>query len=269
MNAPLRPGSGPLTALPPELIPSVDHLVTEDDTPVDSIYAEKQERLLTSPLFCSWPGPGGGGPFLATANVGLFYGINEPPVVPDILLALVHPPTDLHQKSQRSYFVWVFGQLPHVVIEVVSNQEGEELGGKKALYARIGIPYYVVWDPFCFLSKERLQLFELHGRTYKRLETSWLADIGLGLTIWRGVFEDVEEDWLRWCDEQGQVLMTGAESAHQAEQRAGQAEQRAGQAEQRAGQAEQRAEQAELRAQRLAEQLRQAGIDPQGSPDVR
>ena len=33
----------PLTVLPPEMYPDVDHLVTEDDTPVDSIFHEKQE----------------------------------------------------------------------------------------------------------------------------------------------------------------------------------------------------------------------------------
>jgi hypothetical protein len=35
--------------LPPELWPDVEHLVTEDDTPVDGIFSEKQMRLLTEP----------------------------------------------------------------------------------------------------------------------------------------------------------------------------------------------------------------------------
>ena len=40
-------------ALPPELHPDVEHLVTEDDTPVDNVFSEKQQRLLTEPLYSS------------------------------------------------------------------------------------------------------------------------------------------------------------------------------------------------------------------------
>jgi len=55
--------------LPREYLPDVSKLVTEDDTPADSIYAEKQQRLLTTSLYASWnPSE----PFLAMANVGLF-----------------------------------------------------------------------------------------------------------------------------------------------------------------------------------------------------
>jgi hypothetical protein len=59
-----------LEPLPVELHPNVDHLVTEDDTPVDNIFSEKQQRLLTEPLYNSWSGPGEGRPFVAMANVG-------------------------------------------------------------------------------------------------------------------------------------------------------------------------------------------------------
>jgi hypothetical protein len=60
----------PLQALPPELHPNVDHLVTEDDTPVDNIFSEKQQRLLTEPLYSSWGMAGERRPFVAMANVG-------------------------------------------------------------------------------------------------------------------------------------------------------------------------------------------------------
>ena len=36
--------------------PDLSALVTEDDTPVDNIYSEKQQRLLTEPLFSGWGG---------------------------------------------------------------------------------------------------------------------------------------------------------------------------------------------------------------------
>ena len=54
----------------------MENLVTEDDTPVDNILSEKQQRLLTEPLYGAWSGPDqhapGHRPFLALANVGLF-----------------------------------------------------------------------------------------------------------------------------------------------------------------------------------------------------
>ncbi|WNN90912.1 hypothetical protein [Gloeocapsopsis dulcis] len=78
--------------------PDISHLVTEDDTPVDNLLAEKQQRLLTSCLYSSWKPDI---PFLATANVGLFYAINKSAIVPDVLLSLdVAVPQDWQQNPR-------------------------------------------------------------------------------------------------------------------------------------------------------------------------
>ncbi|NES07622.1 MAG: hypothetical protein F6K22_35475 [Okeania sp. SIO2F4] len=61
-----------------------------------------------------------------------------------------------------------------------------------------------------------------------------MSQVGLGLIIWHGIFEGKEYDWLRWCDELGNILLTGDE----------------------------RAEQEKQRADRLAELLRERGINP-------
>ena len=66
----------------------IESLVTEDDTPVDNLPSEKQQRLLTEPLYSSWGGPGGGRPFLAAANVGVFAEARNPAIVPDVFLSL-------------------------------------------------------------------------------------------------------------------------------------------------------------------------------------
>ena len=47
-----------------------------------------------------------------------------------------------------------------------------------------------------------------------------IPQLGQGLTLWEGVFEGVETTWLRWCNREGKVLLTGAERAAQAEERA-------------------------------------------------
>src|SRR5438105_1661180 len=133
--------------MPPESWPNYDHIITEDGKPVDGLYDEKQMRLLTSVLYDSWPGPGDNRPFLATANVGLFYSFREPPIVPDVMLSLDVKVGDPHEKKHRSYFVWEHGKAPEAAIEIVSGTDGEELGNKCRIYAKIGVAYYVVWDP--------------------------------------------------------------------------------------------------------------------------
>jgi Putative restriction endonuclease len=236
--------------LKPEDWPQVDHLVTEDDTPVDNIYAEKQQRLLTRSLYDAWQGPGTGRPFIAMANVGLFYGINRPPQVPDVLVSLdVALPGDIWTKRHRSYMIWEYGKPPEVVIEIVSNKIGGEDGVKLRTYARMGVAYYVIYDPTTQLSDQVLRLYELRPTDYVALAEPWLPGVELGLMLWQGTFEDREDTWLRWCNREGQLLLTGTERAEQERQRAEHAEPLLTQERQRA--------------ERLAELLRRSGIDPE------
>jgi len=252
-------------ALPEELHPDVEHLVTEDDTPVDNIFSEKQQRLLTEPLYSSPGWVGEGKKFVALSNVGLFYAIRQPPYVPDMLLSLdVDLPVDLWPKSHRSYFVWEFGKPPDVVVEVVSNDEGGEDTKKLAGYARIAVRYYVIYDPERILSDQTLRAFQLNPTVYRPMaEPLWLPGVELGLGLWEGRYEDHENVWLRWTDATGKPIATGAERAENERQRAEREYQRAEQEHLRAEQERQRAEQERQRAERLAEQLRQLGASPE------
>jgi Uma2 family endonuclease len=207
-----------LAPLPRDEWPNVDHLVTEDDTPVDNIFSEKQQRLLTETLYTSWEGPGEERPFLALANVGLFYAVDVPPLVPDMLLSLdVQAPQDIWEKSNRSYFVWKYGKPPDVVVEVVSNTKGDEAGDKFEEYARIGVRYYVIFDPSLQLKDTVLRLYELRGLKYVGVPEGLLPGIGLRLHLWTGMYADMHTAWLRWCDPQGNLLATGAEQRQRAE----------------------------------------------------
>lgn len=244
-----------LTDIVPE--PDISQLVIENDTPVDNFLCEKQQRLLTEVLYSSWLPPEGSTTlFIAAANVGVFYGIGLPPLVPDVFLSLdISMPEDWRQKKNRSYLVWEFGKAPDVVIEIVSNREGNELGSKLRDYARMAVGYYVVFDPLQILGEKTLSTYQLEVKHYLEMNTFWLEEVKLGLTLWKGLFEGKEDTWLRWCDKEGNVVLTGAERAQQAEQRVEEAEQRAEEAEQRADLAQRRAEQ-------LAAQLKALGIDP-------
>jgi hypothetical protein len=236
--------------VPPEpletasIVPNIDHIVTEDDAPVDNLFSEKQQRLLTEPLYSSWLGPGDERPFVAAANVGVFAAVHQPPLVPNVFLSLdVQAPPDLWPKRHRSYFLWEYGKPPDVAIEIASVHQARTSTGKSRDYARIGVSYYVLFDPDA--PDEPLRLYALHAGRYAAVYERWLPEIGLGLTLWRGAFEGLDGRWLRWCDQYGEVIPTGAERAEQ--ERA-------------------RAEQERARADRLADRLRALGVDPE---DVR
>ena len=271
------------------LRPDVSHIVTEDDTPVDNIFSEKQMRLLTEPLYSSW---NPGRKFLVAANVGLFNAVNEPPIVPDVFLSLdVSPHEDWWAKHHRSYFVWEFGKVPELVLEIVSNREGGEGDRKLREYGRIGVTYYVIYDPAGHIQDRALACYTLQGQEYVALAPARFEDLGLSLLQWEGVFEGRQESWLRWADfASGELIPTGAEGTIEERQRANQERQRASQKaqlldqerrranqqaqlldqqaqlldqeRQRADEKEQRADQERRRADSLAEKLRSLGVDP-------
>ncbi len=245
------PAAKTVPQLPPECLPNYDLMVTEDDTPVDSLFCERQAKLLTDVIYCSWPGPGDERPFLCMSNVGLFFAVRQPPVVPDFLLSLdVAPPDNPWPKENRSYFVWNYGKFPDLVLEFVSNTEGGEGDIKLRMYAKMGIPYYVIFDPLNQLRGGVLRVLNLRQGAYVPVAADWLPDLRLGLTLWNGEYAGVQGEWLRWCDDSGRLLPT--------------AEERADQEQQRADQEQQRADSAEHRATALAAQLRALGVDPAG-----
>jgi len=240
---------GPLV-VPPEHIPDVSNLIIRDDTPVESFFAERQYRLLTGPLNDSWAGPGAGRPFLATANVGLFYQVKEPPLVPDVMLALdVRLGTDPAARENKTYFLWEFGKAPDVVIEVVSDRRGGEDTTKLERYGRIGVAHYVIFDPEKHLGEEVIRSVVLTGGDYKPCPNNWFPKVGLGVTLWEGTFEGHPSAWwLRWCDERGELIPTGGELAEREQQRA--------------EREQQRADREQQRAERLEAFLREKGLEP-------
>jgi Uma2 family endonuclease len=234
--------------------PDISHISTEDDEPVDNLPSEKHQRLLVEPLYTSTLLRR---PFLAAANVGIFGGLRQPPIVPDMFLSLdVQVADDWWAKENRSYFIWEFGKPPDVAIEIVSNRRGGEAVNKSARYAQLRVTYYVIFDPQHLVQPEDLRVYELNGGRYRQRRDCRLLQVGLRLTIWEGIYEDKHDHWLRWCDDEGNLLPTGAELASQAQAQAAVAQQQAAIAQQQAAQERQRAEV-------FAAKLRELGIDPE------
>lgn len=226
-------------------VPDANLLVTEDDTPVDNLPSEKQQRLLVGSLYSSLQNQ----TFLAAANVGIYHTYGEPAIVPDLFISFdVQVPENWWEKQNRCYLVWKFGKTPEVVVEIVSNKEGEELETKLKIYEQMRVSYYIVYDPNHQLGEQVLRIYQLSGRYYFETQETWLEQVGLGVTLWEGEFEGRRDTWLRWCYQDGAVLLTGDERADQEK-----LEKEA---------AEQLAEKAEQRAQLLAERLRALGVDP-------
>lgn len=212
----------------------VANLITEDDEPVDNLFSERQQRLLAGSLYASWkPTNQDTGEllkFIAASNVGVFSSVYQSPIVPDVFLSMdVEFQKDWLMKEHRAYFIWEFDKPPDVAIEIVSNTKGGEISKKKNRYAQIDITYYVVFDPFRALSSEKLRVFERgFGKRYVERKDFDLPDVGLSLTLWQGEFEGWTDEWLRWVDTDGNLILTGNE-----------------------------------RAERLADKLRELGVNPQ------
>ncbi len=231
---------------------AVENLVTEDDAPVDSPFSELQMGLLTETLRGAWrPLDAEGNPrkFVVMADVGLFYNPFGSPIVPDVMLSLdIDLITPSRRKASRAYFLWEYGKAPEVAVEIVSNREGEEDGEKMLIYASLGVRYYVIHDPKQYLSDDVLRIFRLEDGVYERCAETYFPEIGLGMRLWEGNYGGPlshSSHWLRWCYENGDLVLNNSEQSQRAEE------------------AERRAEEEEKLNARLLAKLREMGIDPE------
>ncbi|MFO0937541.1 MAG: Uma2 family endonuclease [Gemmataceae bacterium] len=276
-NEEMIPPAGTYTPGPEIPRPDTSLLITDDGAPVDNWFVEKQQRLLVEPLYGSWK-PSDGRPFRAYCNVGLFHAYKEPPNVPDAMLVLgvESAGENVLESDNRSYFLWVIGKPPDVVIEVVSDTRGGEDTRKLKHYASIGVIYYVIFDPELVLKKGLLRAFVLNEGEYQPTDPSKLKLVSLGFKLWDGEYENVQARWLRWVDEKGMIIPSAKERgdvaiqlADVANQRADVAVHRAEEESQRADREQVRAEEeraranaAEAKARELEEKLRKLGGTP-------
>jgi hypothetical protein len=210
---------------------------------------------------------------LIASNLGLCATIDDKLAIkaPDWLYVRTVLPLTGNDTDRRSYTPNLEGEVPQVVMEFLSDTDGNEYSakptfppGKWYFYEQIlHVPIYITFEPV----DGYLEVYSL-GETHYQLQPKdpnnryWIAVMGLFLGVWQGEKEGRRGYWLRWWDRDGNLLPWSVELLEQERQSVEQERQRADQEQQRADQERQRADQEQQRAERLVEQLRLLGITP-------
>ncbi|WP_084555020.1 Uma2 family endonuclease [[Phormidium ambiguum] IAM M-71] len=217
-----------------------DYILPND--PVDNINQPSLAAALTESLQLSGRLPDTA---LTATNYGICATVNGKIVVKAPDWAYISRITVPREQVNRSYTPQLQGEIPTIVMEFLSDSEGGEYSiketyppGKFFFYERIlQVPNYAIFEP----QAGTLELYQLNDEKKYKLQSPneqnrfWITEMQLFLGVWQGNRENRNSFWLRWWDEQGNLLLWGTE----------------------------RVEQERQRVERLAAQLRAAGIEPE------
>jgi Uma2 family endonuclease len=189
-------------------------------------------------------------------DMGVYHttGVNPKiPVVPDAFLSL-GVERRKGGKSRRSYVTWEENDIvPALAIEMVSHTPGGEYDEKLEIYRKLGVLYYVIYNPEFWKRDGHLpfEVYQLLNGVYRLQigEPFWMPEIGLGLGRCPMPNDRLDREMLTWCDQNNQRHQTAAEVEQQ----------RTAVERMRADTERQRADEAQLRADRLAQRLRELG----------
>ena len=124
-------------------------------------------------------------------------------------------------KDRQGWVVWEEdGRYPDVIIELMSPSTAEvDTGIKKEIYEQIfRTPDYYVFDPF---DPNSLQGWHLDlSQGYQELTPNergwlWCQRLGLWLGTWEGAIEGKPGTWLRFYDQQNNLVLLPEEAAQQ------------------------------------------------------
>ncbi len=254
------------TIVSPELIltaPDHTQLPCSDGKIVENFQELPQGILLTTSIRPILRQIHPDGQFAIGANSGVYFRVTNPPlrgcVAPDWFYVPNVPP-DLEGVARRSYVMWQEGQSPLIVIEFVSGNGAEERDktpgeGKFWIYEqRVRAPYYAIY----FVDPGRVEVYALNPVRYHEMQPNNrghfpINEIGVELGIWEGEYHGLTLPWLRWYDNQGNLVPIPEERAEEAENRIEEADLRAKQASRRAEEADKLAALEREKALKLAE----------------
>ncbi|MDZ7951678.1 Uma2 family endonuclease [Nostoc sp. DedQUE09] len=169
------------------------------------------------------------------SNQFLYYAQGFPRlrVAPDVMVIFNVAPG-----GRDNYKIWEEGQVPVVIFEMTSEgTKNQDTGFKKTLYEQLGVIEYWLFDPKGEWIKEQLQGYRLRGEVYEPITDSRCEPLQLRLQIEGQLIGFYREDT-------GEKLLIPEELAEALKQ-------------ERLAR-----EQAESQVERLKEQLRSLGVDP-------
>ncbi len=241
----------PSVLLPP---PFPDHtqLPESDGTFVKNFQEHPQSLILTDSIGPVLQRLHPDGEYAIGQDCGIYWRETEPPEkgaeAPDWFYVPNVPPK-LDGQIRRSYVLWREFISPLIALEFASGNGDEERDrtplsrspegevtkpGKFWVYERIiAIPYYGIYE----INNGKLEVYLLVGGRYQQLTPNErghypIEPMGVELGLWQGSYQNQTQLWLRWWDEQGNLLLIGDERAELERSRAEQEQQRAQSAEQ-------------------------------------
>ncbi len=203
---------------PRHCLPSAEDLPDCDDTPVDNEIHILIPQVLQIILATLWSEKMD---WYFGINMGIYYNPEKPTdvIVPDGFLS-IGVPRIIDSDLRLSYVLWDELVIPTMILEVVSQTRRGEYTQKKEDYAKMGVLYYVIYNPLR-KRKPRLEVYQLNNGEYELLqgEPVWLSEINLGIGREIGVYQGVEREWLYWYDQQGKRYLTPQEKAKKLEEK--------------------------------------------------
>ena len=200
-------------ALPKLYLPSSSELPSSDDTPVDN---EDQNFIPNFLLFLLENIWAERQDWYFGVDMGVYYNPYEPApaIVPDAFLSLGvqrRKPT-----GRLSYTFWEEEDtIPSFVLEMVSQKYGGEYKEKAITYAKIKVPYYLVYNPNHWQrhNKEPFEIYKLINGSYEKQlsEPYFMPEIGLGIGRESKVVRGIEREVLCWYDSLGNTYKNAEE----------------------------------------------------------
>lgn len=164
-------------------------------------------------------------------DCGIYWRLPDPPETPEKgaiapdWCYIPHVSPTINGQLRRSFVMWQEAILPLIALEFVSGSGAEErdqtpVKGKFWVYERaIQIPFYGIYE----VNKAKIEVYQLvNGRYEKMLPNDRnhypIEPLKVELGIWQGEYQNQEFPWLRWWNAEGELLLTSQEKAQRLEQ---------------------------------------------------
>ena len=217
----------------PPAFPDHTQLPESDGTFVKNFQEHPQSLILTDSIGPILQQRHPDGQYAIGQDCGIYWRETDPAEkgaeAPDWFYVPNVPP-NLEGQIRRSYVLWREHIAPLIALEFASGNGDEERDhtplsrtdegvvtkpGKFWVYEQVmRIPYYGIYE----INSGRLEVYRLIDGYYRLLELNErghfaIAPLGVELGLWQGSYQNQTMLWLRWWDEEGNLLLIGDERA--------------------------------------------------------